>query len=114
MTTSRDFVEKLLLKLLPLDVVANPMFGEYGLYFKAKNFAFVCDETLFIKITGPGTDMARRIAQGSPYPGAKPAFKISAAKLRRTEWLTELIEVTSAALEPPRAKRRRQSQPRPL
>jgi len=107
MATSRDFVEELLLKLQPLDVQARPMFGEYGLYFKGKNFAFVCDETLFIKVTEPGIEVAGRIGKGSPYPGAKPIFKISPTKLRQREWITRLVEVTSDALDPPKPKKRR-------
>ena len=49
-----EHIERLLEKLAPLDVVAKPMFGEYGLYFKGKNFGLVCDNTLFIKVTEPG------------------------------------------------------------
>jgi TfoX/Sxy family transcriptional regulator of competence genes len=82
------------------------MFGEYGLYFKGKNFAIVCDNTLFIKVTEPGTQLAGRIAKVSPYPGAKPAFRITRAKLDDRSWLLELIEVTSDALAPPKAKKK--------
>jgi TfoX/Sxy family transcriptional regulator of competence genes len=106
MATQKAFVEKLLEKMHPLDVVAKPMFGEYGLYFKGKNFGLVCDDTLFIKVTDPGTELARRIAKGSPYPGAKPAFRISKAKLDDRPWLLQLVEVTSDALALPKAKRK--------
>ena len=90
----------------PLDVVAKPKFGEYGLYFNGKNYAIVGDNTLFIKVTEPGTQLAGRITKVSPYPGAKPAFRITRAKLDDRSWLLELIEVTSDALAPPKAKKK--------
>jgi TfoX/Sxy family transcriptional regulator of competence genes len=106
MATDKQFIERLLEKLLPLDVVAKPMFGEYGLYFKGKNFALVCDNTLFIKVTEPGTQLAGRVAKGSPYPGAKPAFRITNAKVADHSWILELIEVTSDALPLPKSKKK--------
>jgi TfoX/Sxy family transcriptional regulator of competence genes len=107
MATEKVFVEKLLGKMQPLDVVAKPMFGEYGLYFKGKNFALVCDNTLFIKVTEPGKQLAPRIAQSPPYPGAKPAFRITSAKLGDHSWLLQLIDVTCDALPLPKARRSR-------
>jgi TfoX/Sxy family transcriptional regulator of competence genes len=106
MATDHAFIEGLLEKLLPLDVVAKPMFGEYGLYFKGKNFAVVCDNSLFIKVTEPGARLAPRVTKASPYPGAKPAFRISKAKVNDHSWLLELIEATSDALPPPKAKKK--------
>jgi TfoX/Sxy family transcriptional regulator of competence genes len=107
MATERRFIDGLLDKMLPLEVTPRPMFGEYGLYYEGKNFALVCDNTLFVKITEPGAVLAGRVAKGAPYPGAKPAFKISAAKLRSHEWLVELVKITSAALPSPKPKKRK-------
>jgi TfoX/Sxy family transcriptional regulator of competence genes len=104
--TDKAFIERLLEKMLPLDVVAKPMFGEYGLYFKGKNFALVCDDTLFVKVTEPGATLAGRVTKASPYPGAKPAFRISKAKVSDHAWLLELIEETSDALPLPKAKKK--------
>jgi len=104
--TDKAFTEKLLEKMRPLEVVAKPMFGEYGLYFKGKNFALVCDNTLFIKVTEPGTQLAGKIAKGSPYPGAKPSFRITKAKLSDHAWLLELIEITTDALALPKTKKK--------
>ena len=105
MATEKVIVEKLLERLQPLDVVAKPMFGEYGLYFKGKNFALVCDNTLYIKVTEPGAQLAPRIAKSSPYPGAKPAFRITNAKVNDHSWLLQLIDVTCDALPLPKAKK---------
>ena len=107
MSTEKVFVEKLLEKLQPLDVIAKPMFGEYGLYFKGKNFALVCDNTLFVKVTESGAQLAPRITKGSPYPGAKPAFRISKARMGDHSWLLQLIEVTCDALPLPKATKGR-------
>jgi TfoX/Sxy family transcriptional regulator of competence genes len=100
-STRKEFVEKTLEKLLPLDVSAKPMFGEYGLYFKGKFFGVICDDTLFVKVTEAGSQLAGRIGQGAPYPGAKPAFKISSTKMDDRKWLTHLVEVTADALPTP-------------
>lgn len=107
MATRKEHVEGLLKKLAPLDVTAKPMFGEYGLYFKGKNFGLVCDNTLFIKVTEPGAEIAGRISKAPPYPGAKPAFRITKAKLDDQPWLLQLIEVTSDAQPQPKARKSR-------
>ena len=41
-------VDKVLGEMLPLEVGAKSMFGEYGLYHRGKNFALICNNTLFI------------------------------------------------------------------
>jgi TfoX/Sxy family transcriptional regulator of competence genes len=74
------------------------MLGEYGLYFKGKMFGLLCDDTLFVKVTNAGSEFAGRVAKASPYPNAKLAFNISAAKMREREWLSALVEVTTDAL----------------
>ncbi len=107
MATDATFIERLLDRMVPLEVTARPMFGEYGLYHGGKNFALVCDNTLYIKVTEEGSAHAGRISRGSPYPGAKPAFKISSSKLSDHDWLVVLVEVTSRALPMPKPKKRK-------
>jgi TfoX/Sxy family transcriptional regulator of competence genes len=104
MTTKLALVDKVLDEMLPLEVAAKSMFGEYGLYHRGKNFALICDDTLFIKVTEPGLRLAGRVATAPPYPGAKPAFKISSAKRRERDWLIPLIEATCHALPKPKPK----------
>jgi TfoX/Sxy family transcriptional regulator of competence genes len=99
------FIDRVLERMLPLEVTARPMFGEYGLYVEGKSLALVCDNTLFIKVTEPGARVAGRIATAPPYPGAKQAFKVSAAKLNDRDWLVELVRVTSGAVPAPKPKR---------
>ena len=104
MSTDERFIDTVIEKLQPLEVSAKPMFGEYGLYHHGKNFALVCDNTLFVKITAAGTAVAGRVGQASPYEGAKAAFRISSAKLNDRDWIIELVRVTSDALPLPRKK----------
>ena len=93
--------------MLPLDVTAKPMFGGYGLYCQGKNFALVNDDTLLIKVTDQGLALAGRVSKAPPYPGAKPAFKISASKLNDREWLVQLVDETSKVLPLPKPKKSR-------
>ncbi|MGB8196243.1 MAG: TfoX/Sxy family protein [Acidimicrobiales bacterium] len=104
MATDKKFIETVIEKLRPLEITAKPMFGEYGLYYEGKNVALVCDNTLFIKVTTAGAAIAGRIGQAPPYDGAKPAFRISSAKLNDREWIIELVRVTSSALAAPKKK----------
>ena len=105
MATDRKFIDTVIEKLLPLEVTAKAMFGEYGLYHRGTNFALVCDNTLFVKITTAGAAVAGRVGQASPYEGAKPAFRISSAKLNDRDWIVELVRATSDALPLPKKKK---------
>jgi TfoX/Sxy family transcriptional regulator of competence genes len=105
--TDSKFIAKVVERMFPLEITAKAMFGEYGLYFEGKNFALVCDNTLYIKVTEPGSNVAGRIDKGSPYPGAKPAFKISPSKMNDHDWLTNLVRETSSALAPPKPRKKR-------
>jgi TfoX/Sxy family transcriptional regulator of competence genes len=106
MATSKAFVAKVLSALDELDVTARPMFGEYGLYHQGKIVGGLHDDTLFIKMTDAGLEHAGRITTASPYPGAKPAFKISPTKLRDRVWLTTLVEITTDSLPTPAPKKK--------
>lgn len=77
-----------------------------ALYFKGETFAIIGDDTFFIKVTEAEDALAGRARKEPPYPGAKPACRISAAKLDDSAWLTELVEVTADALATPSPKRR--------
>ena len=105
MATDKTFIETVLDKLQPLDITAKPMFGEYGLYYQGKNFALVCDNTLFVKITDAGTAIAGRMGQGSLYDGAKPAYRISSTKLNDRDWMISLVRATSDALPLPKKRK---------
>jgi TfoX/Sxy family transcriptional regulator of competence genes len=105
MATDRTFIDTVLEKLRPLEITAKPMFGEYGLYYRGKNFALVCDNTLFVKITTAGAAVAGRVGQAPPYEDAKPAYRISSVKLNDRDWIIELVRATSDALPLPKKKK---------
>lgn len=105
MATDKKFIDRVLEKLQPLEITAKPMFGEYGLYYQGKNFALVSDNTLFVKVTNAGAAIAGRGGRASPYDGAKPAHRISSAKLNDRDWIISLVMTTSEALKLPKKKR---------
>jgi TfoX/Sxy family transcriptional regulator of competence genes len=77
---------------------AKKMFGEYALYYQDKVVALVCDDELFVKITQPGKKfVSRHYTEGFPYPGAKPAMRISADLLEDKNFLCKLIRITAHA-----------------
>ena len=91
------------------DVVAKPMFGEYGLYCNGRMVAMVCDDQLFVKPTPAGRAFAGDIAEAPPYPGAKPCLLVDADRWDDGDWLVELIRISTAELPLPKPR-----QPKPL
>lgn len=92
------------------EVRARKMFGEYALYCDDKVVAFVCDDTLLVKITEPGRAfVGSHYAEGAPYPGAKPYMRIGEDLLDDRQWLSELVRLTADTLPAPKkkAKKRR-------
>ena len=106
MATDPKFINKIVDKMFPLEISAKAMFGEYGLYFEGKNFALVCNNTLFIKATDRGSEITGRVHKAPPYPGAKPAFRISSSKLSDHDWLLQLVKETSRALPLPKSRKK--------
>jgi len=86
------------------DVLAKPMFGEFGLYCDGKMVAMICDRQLFIKPTAGGRAFAPDLEEASPYPGAKPCLLIDPDRWDDSDWLVEIVGVTSAELPLPRPK----------
>ena len=108
MATDREFVEDVLDRMLPLEVSSRAMFGGYALYLRGKTFALIGDNQLFIKIADAGGELAGRITKAPPYPGGKPAFRISRRRLDDRDWLIALVEATTNALPSPKPKSSRQ------
>jgi TfoX/Sxy family transcriptional regulator of competence genes len=74
------------------DITYKKMFGEYGVYCKAKIIGLVCDNQLFVKKTIAGETLLNSIEEGPPYPGAKPYFIIDSLEDR--DLLSEFIRQT--------------------
>ncbi len=84
------------------------MFGEYALYYDGTVVGFVCDDTLFLKITGPGKIFAGdQYQEGHPYPGAKPYLEVGGDLLERRDWLTTLVRITSENIPTAKQKKKK-------
>ena len=89
------------------DVSARPMFGEYGIYCDGKMVAMVCDDQLFVKPTPGGRTFAPELADGTPYPGAKPCLLVDAERWDEGDWLSELVRITARELPLPKPRKPR-------
>jgi TfoX/Sxy family transcriptional regulator of competence genes len=90
-------------------VSAKPMFGEYGVYVDGKMIGLVCDDQLYVKPTVSGRRHAEPVSDAPPYPGAKPHLLIEADRWEDSEWLRDLLRVTSAELPTPKPRKTKQS-----
>jgi TfoX/Sxy family transcriptional regulator of competence genes len=107
MATRRETVQSILEVLMPLNVRARPMFGEYALYCDEKTVAFVCDDTLFIKPTAISGDILAGCEQAPAYPGSKDYYVVDQERLDDGEWLRDVIQRTADALPLPKPKKRK-------
>lgn len=87
-------------------VTAKKMFGEYGIYCNGKIVAYIADDQLFVKPTAAAKAFIGDYIEAAPYPGAKPYLLISGDQWEDHEWLTQLIQVTEAALPTPAPKKK--------
>lgn len=88
------------------EITAKRMFGEFGIYLRGKLFALVCDDQLFVKMTDEGKRFLGNHQEGSPYPGAKPAFLIPGERWDDADFLAELARITADALPEPKKPRK--------
>ena len=106
MATSQGTVDDLLDRVRSAGrVTARKMFGEFCVYLNDKPVALVCDDTLFVKPTAAGRELVPGVAEGPPYPGAKPHLRFAPDEWDR-ETLCELLRVTFAELPAPKKKSR--------
>ena len=87
------------------EVRAKAMFGEFGIYCDDRMIGQVNENTLFIKVTDPGSAVVRSSRTASPYPGAKPAFVVDGADLDDEAYLSHLARVTADAVPLPKKRR---------
>ncbi len=88
-------------------MTSRKMFGEYALYCDTKVVAFVCDDQLFVKPTDAGRAFLKTVVEKPAYPGSKMYFWISGELWDDSDWLSDLIRVTAAALPLPKIKKRK-------
>lgn len=85
-------------------VTYRKMFGEYAIYVGEKVVGLVCDNQLFVKSTNAGRRLLTEPVMAPPYPGAKPAFLIT-AELDDGELVSALFKATAKELPEPKPKR---------
>lgn len=85
------------------EITFRKMFGDYGLYCDGKIFALVCDNEFFVKITSETKAQYPELPEKPPYDGAKKYFLVE--NVDDSEFLTELVTATFAALPEPKAKK---------
>jgi len=101
MATSKQTVDHVLEQLEPAAVRARAMFGEYGFYCDEKIVGLICADTVFLKPT-PASD---GLAEGPPYPGAKPYRIADADLLEDAGAFRAMVQATADALPAPKPKK---------
>ncbi len=112
MSTAQDTIIYLADQLTGLGnrIRTRKMFGEDALYCDEKVVALICDDQVFVKITGPGKAfLGNNYQEGFPYPGAKPAMLIGGDIIENNEAFTELINLTAQVLPMPKPKKPRKT-----
>ena len=98
MSTKSQTADFIIEQLAGLNVRVRKMFGEYGLYCDDKLPAFICDDTLFVKILDANKKLAVGLTKGPCYPGSKDYYIIPDDRLEDREWLQQLVQTTAGAL----------------
>lgn len=81
------------------------MFGEFALYYDERVVAFICDNTVFMKITPNTTHLLEAICKkGEAYPGSKDYYVIAEEQLEDFKFFTKVVE--SCAEDVPRKKKK--------
>lgn len=107
MASTQDYVDYILEQIENAGVITyRKMFGEYALYSDKKVVALICDNQLFIKPTAGGKAFIGNVNEAPAYPGAKMSFLIE-DNLDNSEWISELIRITSKELPEPKPKKKK-------
>lgn len=88
------------------DVASKKMFGEYGIYREGLLIALFCDDQLFMKPTEAGRALLGEVDEASPYPGAKPAFRIADERWDDAAFMAKLALVSATELAARPTKRK--------
>jgi TfoX/Sxy family transcriptional regulator of competence genes len=103
MASDREFVTFVCEQLRGAGEISSlRMFGEAAIYLDGKVVGLVCDNQLFVKVTGPGRAKIGSPVEAPPFPGANNWFLMT--DLDDPEFLADLIRVTAEALPAPKIK----------
>ena len=106
MASSLDFVMSVCDVLNDLgDISYKKMFGEYGVYYKEKMVALICDNQLFVKNTETTQALLPDAPHLAPYSGAKPHLLIESFDDHST--LSTLVCRLYQELPPPKPKKKK-------
>ena len=83
-------------------VTVRKMFGEYCLYYAGRPVGLVCDEQLFLKPSAAGQGLMKTLAEGFPFPGARPHLLIGPDDWDDRSWMNALVRATFDSLPPPK------------
>ncbi|WAC66337.1 TfoX/Sxy family protein [Agrococcus sp. SL85] len=103
-----ETLERIERALDPLPIRLQPMFGEHALYCDDRVFAFVCDDTLFLKLVPEAAELTAHLPRGEAYPGSKPYGIADDDAMADTEWLHEVVQ-TIAATQPHKPRKPRKT-----
>jgi TfoX/Sxy family transcriptional regulator of competence genes len=95
-----ETLERILDALDPLPIRLHPMFGEHALYCDDRIFAFVCDDTLLLKLVPEAAELTERLARAEAYPGSKPYGVVDPDSFADAEWLHETVQTIAATQTP--------------
>jgi TfoX/Sxy family transcriptional regulator of competence genes len=95
MSTKPQTTDFILEQLDNLNVRARKMFGEYALYCDEKLPAFICDDTLFVKIIDANEKLATGLKKGPCYPGSKDYYIVPGERLDDRAWLQSFVQTTA-------------------
>ncbi|CAN5390466.1 TfoX/Sxy family protein [soil metagenome] len=98
MSTNTQTTDFILEQLDNQNVRVRKMFGEYALYCDEKLPAFICDDTLFVKIIDANEELAAGLKKGPCYPGSKDYYIVPGERLEDRTWLQSLIQTTADSL----------------
>ncbi|MFD1796520.1 TfoX/Sxy family protein [Paracoccus aurantiacus] len=107
MGTTKEQAAAIVAKLTPAgEVVARPMFGDYGIYLDGVIFGVICDGQLFIKPTDAARAVLRNPAEGIPYHNARPHLRIEPEDLDDPGHMARILSLTVANLPKKAGKKR--------
>lgn len=97
MASSPDFVQYVVDQCSGAgEITVRKMMGDYCVYCDGVIFGLICDNCLYVKVTGEGCSVLKEVVMRPPYEGAKDYFFIDDVDDR--EYLAKLVRATVKAL----------------
>ena len=87
------------------EIMVRKMFGDYAIYCDGKVFGLICDDHFYVKPTGAGLAMLRKVDLRPPYEGAKDYFYVE--DVDDHDYLSSLVRETCKQLPLPKPKKER-------